>query len=127
MLIKIQAAASIVENLLFKLRRFGEATGHQRAKLRRYLFLFNLLFIFFSHSWLLKIEFFKKLVLFNFFFNLTINFFVVHQSLTQRKPNFEMNFASQNKYFVRVSMQVRVTAQLNAHCNIIEVVNPKDR
>lgn len=38
-----------------------------------------------------------------------------------------MNFASQNKYFVRVSMQVRVTAQLNAHCNIIEVVNPKDR
>ena len=47
MLIKIQAAASVVENLLFKLRRFGEATGHQRAKLRRYLFLFNLLFIFF--------------------------------------------------------------------------------
>lgn len=38
-----------------------------------------------------------------------------------------MNFASQNKYFVRVSMQVRVTAQLNAHCNIIEIVNPKDR
>lgn len=38
-----------------------------------------------------------------------------------------MNFASQNKYFVCVSMQVRVTAQLNAHCNIIEVVNPKDR
>lgn len=116
MLIKIQAAASIVENLLFKLRRFGEATGHQRAKLRRYLFLFNLLFIFFSHSWLVKIEFFKKLVLFNFFSN-----------LTQRKPDFEMNFASQNKYFVCVSMQVRVTAQLNAHCNIIEVVNPKDR
>lgn len=51
----------------------------------------------------------------------------MHQSLTQRKPNFEVNFASQNKYFVRVSMQVRVTAQLNAHCNIIEVVNPKDR
>ena len=51
----------------------------------------------------------------------------MHQSLIQRKPDFEMNFASQNKYFVRVSMQVRVTAQLNARCSIIEIVNPKDR